>query len=303
MQIDPNRLEQFEHHLNPQNLSHSPIPASVLGFGEISAIFKIDNDSTTAFKRMPLFPERSAAEAYARKYKEYCLYLKEAGLTLPEDKTHVLDCPGRPVVLYIAQQQFPKERFVHRLIHHLDEKEIRKLLEKIVISIESVWEFNRTHKLEVELSLDGQISNWALSEGKLYYVDTSTPLYRKSGIEQMNPEPLLRSAPGFLRWILRLFFLDDVMTRYYSRQKVYIDLAANLYKEQRPDLIPLTLDVINSHLPSDEQPLSTADVDKYYKEDKLIWTLFLAFRRIDRWITTRLLCRRYEFILPGKIER
>ncbi len=45
------------------------------------------------------------------------------------------------------------------------------------------------------------------------------------------------------------------------------------------------------------------EVKKYYREDKLIWTLFLAFRRIDRWLTIKLLRKRYEYVLPGKIKR
>ena len=44
-------------------------------------------------------------------------------------------------------------------------------------------------------------------------------------------------------------------------------------------------------------------VEKYYKEDKLIWSLFLAFRKLDRWLKTVLFRKRYEFILPGKIKR
>jgi hypothetical protein len=49
--------------------------------------------------------------------------------------------------------------------------------------------------------------------------------------------------------------------------------------------------------------LTEAEVTQYYRQDKLIWTLFLAFRRLDRWVTTKLFRRRYEFILPGKIKR
>jgi hypothetical protein len=145
-----------------------------------------------------------------------------------------------------------------------------------------------------------------LEEGtnfQLYYIDTSTPLYRKDGQEQLDPELFLQSAPSFLRWIIRLLFLKDVMNRYYKPRQVYIDLAANLYKEQRPDLVTLTLDIINRHLSNDLEPLTAREVEKYYKEDKLIWTLFLAFRRLDRWLKTKVFRKRYEFILPGKIRR
>jgi hypothetical protein len=137
----------------------------------------------------------------------------------------------------------------------------------------------------------------------MVYIDTSTPLYRKQGEEQLDPELFLQSAPSFLRWIIRLLFLKDVINRYYEPRQVYIDLAANLYKEQRPDLIPPTMNVINQCIPNDLPPLTEKEVKRYYREDKLIWTLFLAFRRFDCWLKTKLFRERYEFILPGKIAR
>ncbi|MGD9898844.1 MAG: hypothetical protein AB7T22_06910 [Calditrichaceae bacterium] len=100
-----------------------------------------------------------------------------------------------------------------------------------------------------------------------------------------------------------MLFLSDVMNRYYDPRKVYIDLAANLYKEQRPDLIPLAVKIINENLFKGTEPLTLAEIEKYYREDKIIWTLFLSFRRIDRWIKTRIFKQRYEFILPGDIKR
>lgn len=295
-------LRQFEEQLDPQNLSKSKIPVKTLGFGEISSIFQIGDDTDLAYKRMPLFSNRKSAEKYVTKYRDYCRYLKTAGLLLPDDDTEIVACDNRPVVLYIGQQKLPSNQFAHKLIHTLKESDVQALMEQIVASIEKVWAWNQQQKPAIELSLDGQLSNWVLDRD-LYFVDTSTPLFKIDGTEQLDPELLLQSAPGFLRWILRLFFLDDVMHRYYDQRLVFVDLAANLHKEQRPDLIPMVLKIVNNYLPDTEQPLTIQEIDKYYQEDKLIWTLFLAFRRIDRWITTRILRKRYEFILPGKIKR
>lgn len=303
MIIDIELLQQFEKNLNPQDLSKSKILAQILGYGEISSIFQLAGDGSTAYKRMPLFKSKQTALEYESRYKEYCTYLKKAGLQLPEDETTIIEPSKQLTVLYIAQQRYPPDKFCHKLIHILDFKNIQIILEKIVFEIEKVWEFNQKHKSKLELSLDGQLSNWVFLDNQLYFVDTSTPLFKKSEIEQLDPDLLLQSAPGFLRWILRLFFLDDVMNRYYDRRQVFIDLAANLYKEQKVELIPMTIEIINNNIPSEVQPLTEKEVEKYYKEDKIIWTLFLNFRRIDRWLTTKLFRKRYEFILPGKIKR
>jgi len=307
MKIDRNLLQRFEEGLNPQRIDQSAIPAQLLGYGEISAIFRIQGDDQAAFKRMPLFSERGTAEKYVDLYREYCRLLKSAGLNLPDDDTAVVHVPGRPVVVYIAQERLPTEGFGHQLLRDLAEEACFQLVEQVAGEIARVWQYNDASAPDVELALDGQISNWVRREegkgGKLVYIDTSTPFLRLGGVEQLDPEPLLKSAPAFLRWILKWLFVDDVMNRYYDHRQVLIDIAANFYKEQRPELIPGTIDIFNRQLLGGEEPLTTKDVEKYYREDKMIWRLFLAFRQADRFLTTQLLRRRYEFILPGKVKR
>lgn len=306
MNIDSGLLSRFEAGLDPQNLKDSPVPAVILGFGEISTVFKIEGCPDMAYKRMPLFRDIASAGKYAEQFLEYCNLLAESGLKLPESGTEVVAVPGRPVVLYIAQKILPPERFAHKLIHVLNPDETGEMLKKILLQIGLIWDFNRRKKPLFEIALDGQLSNWVIPEnlaGELYFVDTSTPLYRKNGIEQLDPELLLQSAPGFLRWMLRLFFLKDVMNRYYDRRQVCIDIAANLFKEQKPEMVPRAAEIMNGIFFEKNNPLAEEEVKKYYSTDRKIWALFLAFRRIDRFITANIMRKRYEFILPGKIKR
>ena len=67
--------------------------------------------------------------------------------------------------------------------------------------------------------------------------------------------------------------------------------------------VPQTVAIANRFVGDAVTPLTVEAVEKYYAEDKRIWTVFLAFRRLDRWLNTHLLHRRYEFILPGAIQR
>ncbi len=300
-------LINFEAGLNPSNLSESEIPAVILGFGEISTIFQIGTDQNWAYKRMPLFKTPLAAETYADNYRTYCKHLRSAGLKLPEDKIEIVALPNRPVVLYLIQRQLPPEWFAHHLIQNMTPDSIAVVGQRLAGEINKVWWYNQSNQLAVEIALDGQISNWVfedgdIEQGRILYIDTSTPLFRLAGIEQLDPELLLQSTPGFLRWIIRTLFLKDVMNRYYNQRQVLIDLAANLYKEQRPDLIEPLLVIINSACEL-SAALTTKEINSYYQEDRIIWTVFLAFRRFDRWLTQTIFHGRYDFILPGKIKR
>jgi hypothetical protein len=168
------------------------------------------------------------------------------------------------------------------------------------------------------VAIDGQISNWSVDgfdtespgvgQARLWYIDTSTPLFRVNGVEQLDPELFLRNAPSFLVWILRLLFVQDVVDRYYDPHLVAVDLAANFYKEQRPELIPGVVDVVRDFFEGEAAelevaPITAEEVRSYYREDALIWTLYLSMRKVDRFLRLRLLRRGYPYILPPKIER
>ena len=306
MDIDIDLLQRFEAGLDPQHLERSEVPAELIGFGEISAIFRM-GDAPVAYKRMPLFASLSDAEAYCDMYRNYCDLLGRAGLTLPKTDTALVAIPGRPVALYIAQEMLPAESIGNRLMHTLPVQDASALVERVVGEMKKVWAFNETVGPDQEIALDGQISNWADvetdGEERIVYIDTSTPFIRNGGVHQLDPELLLQAAPGFLRWLVRWLFVADVLNRYYDPRLVLIDLAGNLFKEQLPDLVAPAIDTINLAMGDAIAPLTVDEVEKYYREDKFIWALFLFLRRMDRWLTTRLMRSRYEFILPGKIKR
>jgi hypothetical protein len=272
-----------------------------------------------AFKRMPLFNDTAEIEAYQATYQEYCQLLQqEVGLRLPDHGfASLTNEAGRPI-FYIIQRRLPAASIGNQALHALPQDQVFLLVRLVLGQLHRVWAFNRRQS-RFELGIDGQISNWcvegldprnpAVSEDSaLTYFDTSTPFVRIEGVEQLDYELFARSAPSFLVWILRLFFLEDVVNRYYDFRRVAIDLAANFYKEGRAELIPGVLAVVNGFFASEAagleiQPIEEKEVASYYREDALIWTLYLSFRRIDRWLRTKLLRRDYPYILPGKIER
>jgi hypothetical protein len=61
-------LFEFEKGLNPQKPAESKIPARIVGYGEISAIFEIEADKNHVYKRLPLFDSLAAARHYQQMY-------------------------------------------------------------------------------------------------------------------------------------------------------------------------------------------------------------------------------------------
>jgi len=306
MQLDHKLIQEFESGLNPLRPEESKIRASIVGYGEISAIFQIAGDDKIAYKRMPLFSSRAQAENYQGVFHEYCELLNNAGVLIPDTKTSIVEIPGRPVILYIAQQMIPKERIGNKLIHTQDLKANERLMQLITETSQRLWAFCEANKPELEVAVDGQISNWAhLDDGKdtIVYFDTSTPFIRKKGIHQMDAQILLKTIPGLLRWAFSVKTVKEVMDRYYEPRKNMIDLLGNLYKEQKSSLIEPYMSLINRQLPAGTDPITLKAVKSYYREDKAGWALFLRLRKLDRWFTSTIRRKRYEYILPGKIKR
>lgn len=319
--VDFAALQDFENGLDLFVPENSAMPCQVLGYGEISTVFKILDPrlASLAYKRMSIFETNQEVDSYLAAFLEYHRILgDEIGIKIPENGYAVLESPsGRPI-FYIIQEELPVELIGNNSLHWLSRDDLLALFERILQELKKVWRFNAS-QAGLDVGIDGQVSNWVLSgvvpgaaglpeDMPLLYVDTSTPLLRLGGTEQMEPELFLRPAPSFLAWILRLLFLEEVVDRYYDFRKVVIDLLANCYKEGKPELIPVLIPVVNRFFDTEAgafnlEPIQEKEVRDYYKEDALIWTLYLAMRRFDRFLHRRILGRTYPYLLPGRIRR
>ncbi|NOY70221.1 MAG: hypothetical protein GXP53_12185 [Deltaproteobacteria bacterium] len=318
--FDKKILQEIEDNLDPADPSKCPMGIEILGYGEISTVFGLPSVAgrSWACKRLPIFTSEKEAQDYIELYKKYNLKLSECGINVPQfDGVSVIG-HGGIYVDYLLQERLDEASVCHNVIHGVSEDHAVFMLERIVCEAAGVWRFNKK-KTGMALGLDGQLSNWAVKDfnhenfkidpdTKFYFIDTSTPFIRKNGMEQINGRLLLKSAPKILQSLLAWIFLKDIIGRYYNFRDVIIDLFANLHKEQLPDLIDPGIDRINHLLENGLsefkiKPVLRSEIDKYYNEDKFIWALYLGVRRFDRYVKTRILRRRYEFILPGKIKR
>jgi hypothetical protein len=321
VEIQAALLQEFERNLDPLRPEKSKIPCHVLGYGEISTVFEIQAEGLQdlAFKRMCAFRTEEELQGYLATFIEYNRRLEsDIGLHLPPHGYASFVCEAGYPVFYIIQRKLAPGSISSKALHHLLPQEAVVLFQAVLGELCKVWQYNRSHP-DAQVGIDGQLSNWAIEgfdpyhpglqeEITLFYVDTSTPISTQGGVEQMDPELFLRSAPTYLVWILRLLFVKDVMARYYDPRKVIIDIIANFYKEQKPELIPDMVACANDFITRqgpdlDIQPITEKEVKIYYREDEIIWSMYLSMRQFDRFVRKKVLQRDYPYILPGKIKR
>ncbi|MHA1490588.1 MAG: DUF6206 family protein [Promethearchaeota archaeon] len=320
MKINLELLKELEKSIDTVHPEKGKIPIKILGFGEISLVFElIDDPEHLAYKRIPIFDNEKQVRRHIWAYNEYNrILIEEIGLNLPPYDTAWFKDEEGNIQFYCIQQKILPDSVGNKILHNVTNKEVNKLILLAMREMKKVWTFNLKNK-DFQVGLDGQISNFTVIDydpnnpkvdenSKLLYLDTSTPMFRKNGVDAMDAELFLKSTPSFLRWLVKAAFLDEVVDRYYDWRLVTIDLIANFYKEQRPELIPGITKVINKFFKEEAsefkmEPFTLLEIQKYYKNDKMIWVIFQNARKIDRFIKLKLFRKKYAFYLPGKIER
>lgn len=319
MKINLDLLKKLERSINTINPEKGKVPIRILGFGEISLVFELLEDPNhLAYKRIPIFDNELQVKRHIWAYNNYNEILANAGLLLPDYDIAWFRDHRNKIQFYCVQEQVTAESVGNKIIHEIPIEEIHLLVLLILREMKKVWTYSRKHK-NIDVGLDGQISNFAVKgynsnnyhitpETKLIYLDTSTPMFRIKGKEAMEAVLFLKSAPSFLRWLLKALFLEETVGRYYDWRKVAIDLIANFFKEQRPELIPSLIRLINKFFAEEAtefqiMPITVEEVQKYYDSDKNIWVIFQSVRRFDRTLKTKIFKKTYDFYLPEKIKR
>ena len=320
MKINLDMLKKLERSIDTLNPEGGQVPINILGYGEISLVFELVNDpEKLAYKRIPIFDDEKQVKRHIWAYNEYNRILqKDIGLNLPDyDVAWFKDEEGK-IQFYCVQEKFPSESVGNNVIHQLSDQDIITLILLVMREMKKVWDYSKNHNT-LDLGLDGQISNFAIIgfdpnnpkvdlNTKLMYFDTSTPMFRVNGNEAMEAVLFLKSAPSFLRWLLKALFLEETVGRYYDWRKVTIDLVANFFKEQKPELIPELINLVNKFFEEEAsdfeiEPLNLEEIKDYYKSDASMWVIFQKVRRFDRFLKTKVFKKRYEFYLPEEIKR
>lgn len=264
-----------------------------LGYGEISLVLGWPQEAPRyACKRMPAFPSQAAFESYARTLGDYVAALEAAGMDVVPTEMRGVDQAAGSVVGYVVQPILAADTLAPPILHAADPGDGHPLVEAIVAAAAGT--------VSPRIGLDAQLSNWTWDDGRLTYLDVSTPmLWDEAGVSRLDLEPLAQAYPAILRPLLRRFVAPRILDGYRDLRGVYLDLCGNLLKERLDLWLGAFLAAIAPRL---TQPLTAEDVHRYYRSDARLWAVLLRLRRLDRAWRLRT-GRTYPFLLPGPIER
>jgi hypothetical protein len=265
----------------------------VVGYGEISLAFGWPPDRPRVVaKSLPPFADAARYHAYAAVLEEYLGVLRSRDvMPLPTAVRAVVD--GRDHRAYVLQPWLPPETIGPAVLAAATRTQGRALLEAIVAAVLRVS--------DEHVGVDGQVSNWAWRDGRLHYLDVSTPMLRTpDGRDRLDTALYVAAVPWALRRPVDRFVAPRLLAAYHEPRHVVLDAAGNLLRERLPGWIPELLRVANPHL---DVPLTVGEVRRFYRGNARTWSTLQALRRADRAWQRRVRRRTYPFLLPERYQR
>ncbi len=260
----------------------------VLGYGALTLVIGWPtSEPAVAVKRLPPFPSADRLAAYTGLLARYVGILRQRGVPVAPTEVRSVAVSPASVRAYLVQPLVPRERHLNVILGHADDDEAAGLLGQIVEIVHRC--------VDHEVGLDAQAANWWVQEGQLADFDISTPLLRdRGGRDQLDVALFLSVYPAAVQAALGRI-APGVMALYHDRRTVLLDFASNLHKEGLDRWVPTLVRAANERL---ERPLARADVTRYFRQDKLLWTLSARLRRVDRAWQRHVRRRPYPLLLP-----
>jgi len=265
-----------------------------LGYGEISLVLAWPADEPRfACKRLPVFGTRARLAAYRSALDDYLAALRAAGVDVVDSDLREVERGDGTVAGYVVQPILAAASIGPEVLRGAEPDATHPLVDGIIEAAVAV--------VGPRLGLDAQLSNWALDGESLTYLDVSTPLiWDAEDRTRLDLELIAGAFPWPMRAPLRRFVAPGILDAYRGLRTVLLDLCGNLLKERLGDWLPPFLAAANRHL---DDPISAAEVERYYRSDKRLWAALLRIRRLDRAWQRHVRRRPYPFLLPGRVER
>ncbi len=266
----------------------------VLGYGEMSLVLAWPAEQPIfACKQLPDFSSRERLESYRTTLADYIAALESRGVRVVPTELREVELEGDEVAGYVVQPILPTERLAPTVLAGTDVSRGHPLVEAVVEAAAGV--------VGPRLGIDAQLSNWFWDGSRLTYIDVSTPMiWSADGRCRLDLDLISHPFPPVLRWPLRRFLAPGILDAYRELRGVYFDLCGNLIKQRLQHWLPVFLGQANRHL---AEPLSVADIERYYRSDRRRWSMLLRIRHLDRAWQQRVRHRPYPFLLPRRTKR
>lgn len=243
------------------------------GFGVTSVVLAAPLGSpTVACKRVPPFKDRATYDRYRAVVLRNIDELRSVGVDVVDTEVRLTADGGR-LVGYVVQPLLAPETLGEAVLKAAEPSPTHPL---VVAMVQHVLDASSGH-----LGLDAQVGNWAVVDGRVVYVDVTTPfLVDEEGELEMDLDVFLEAGPPLMRPVYRRE-LPKSMKRWLDPRHSLLDLLGNLYKL---DLDEWVEPIIEASVARFDPPITVAEAREYYDGEVKTWTmLHRVLKGYDWW--------------------
>ena len=268
-------------------LAGGPIGLRVLGYGEITLVLGWPSEKPAmAVKRLPVFADQAHFDTYAELLERYLAALREREVGVVATGVRSVPAPAGGVHGYLVQPLVDAEQLLPNVLRSTDEATGVALLARIAETVVGA--------VDRDVGLDAQPPNWLVHEDRPVCFDVSTPFMRgPDGRDELDVSLFLSVYPWAVHPVLRRI-ARSILADYHDPRTVLIDFGANLLREDLARWLPALMEQANERL---DTPIGIADVRRYARQDKLLWSSVQRLRRLDRSWQRRVRRRPYPSLL------
>lgn len=299
----------LERRLDPAHPEQAGV--EVIGYGEVSAVLCLPQFPDRVFKRMSGFATHASTQSYVDVVERYLMILRDLEVEVAPTELIALSPEHGRHVVYVVQPRLDSARFGNVLLRQQPLAQLRVLLEHVFAAVRRVVDANRGRVDGRAVGVDAQLSNWYWPHAAAapILIDVSTPFMNHRGVLEVGTDVFLCAYPRPMQWWLRRTrAVEKYLQDYLDTRRTIVDLLGNFMKEGAADKVEDAVAMANHWLavqPEGERSaaIDVGEVRAYYARDASTLELSLRARRFARFVDSTLLRRRYDFILPGHIQR
>ena len=243
------------------------------GFGVTSVVLAAPVDApTAACKRVPPFKGRASYDRYRDVVLRNVDELRAAGVDVVHTEVRLTEAGGR-LVGFVVQPLLDADSLGEAVLKRAEPSAAHPLVAAMVDHVLSAT--------TDQLGIDAQVGNWAVMDGRVVYVDVTTPFLVDEGGELlMDLDVFLEAGPPVMRPLYRRE-LPKSMKRWLEPRHSLLDLVGNLYKLDLDDWVE---PIIEATVGRVDPPLTVEEAREYYDGEVKTWTmLHRVLRSYDWW--------------------
>jgi hypothetical protein len=263
-----------------------PELVDVIGNGEFTLAMRWPvAGGEVVLKRVPPFRTAEAATRYCTVTRDYITAIESAGVACVATELLQLDRPDGSAVVYHCQPLLEPGQLVSTVLRTETSAADHPVVSAVVGAIARVV---RPH-----LAFDGQVSNWGWHDGRVWYLDLSTPFLLDEDDQLQFPDDAFdQEYPRFIRPLLARE-TRKWLPHYTELEFVLYDLVALLHREGLEAWCPAFVEVIER---DHGIQIDIERARKNFASDARFYPVTHALRKLQRFWLQRT-GRRYESLL------